>query len=131
MRRLLLASAALLFQAVRAHARISVGIGIDMPGVSIGLDRPAYPELAGGPGYPDYRRRYAGDRYPRANEQQRSIRPGNYRHQPRDDATRQYLQPPDSRAQPARSDDNVRDARPPPHDKAHGTGDEDRGQDRQ
>jgi hypothetical protein len=37
---------------------------------------------------PEYQRRYAGDRYPRA-EQQQPLHSQNYRYQPRDDAVRQ------------------------------------------
>jgi hypothetical protein len=121
MRRLLLASAVPLFQAIPARAQISVG-----------LDLPAYPDLVRVPGYTVDQRRYAGERDPRADEQQRSIRSDNHRDQPRDVTTRRHLLPPQySRSRPGRSDDNDRDARPPPNDRAHGKGNEDRGQERQ
>ena len=42
---------------------------------------------------PTYQRRYSGDRYPRAFEQQRSIRSNNYRYQPREQVTREHFQP--------------------------------------
>ena len=42
---------------------------------------------------PVYQRRYSGDRYPRAPEQQRSIRSGNYRYEPREPVARQHFQP--------------------------------------
>lgn len=41
---------------------------------------------------PMYQRRYSGDRYPQAEEQQRSIRTGNYRYQPRDAISQQYIE---------------------------------------
>ena len=41
---------------------------------------------------PSYQKRYAGDRYPRA-EQQQALRSENYRYQPRDDIVRQHFQP--------------------------------------
>ena len=41
---------------------------------------------------PSYQRQYSGDRYPRAPEQQRSIRSEKYRYEPRDSVTRQYWQ---------------------------------------
>src|SRR5665811_392246 len=41
---------------------------------------------------PLYQRRYSGERYPRAAEQQNSIRSGNYRHQPREAVTQQHFQ---------------------------------------
>ncbi len=55
---------------------------------------------------PAYQRQYAGDRYPRVVEQQRSIRSEHYRYQPRDDAARQHYQPQrdDHRPQPERQD---------------------------
>ncbi len=53
---------------------------------------------------PVYQRQYSGDRYPRAAEQQRSIRSENYRYQPREAVTRQHFQQPgtpgSSRAKP-------------------------------
>ena len=41
---------------------------------------------------PVYQRQYSGDRYPRAAEQQHSIRSEQYRYQPRDPVTQQHLQ---------------------------------------
>jgi hypothetical protein len=43
---------------------------------------------------PIYQRQYSGDRYPRAAEQQNSIRSGNYRYQPREAVTQQHFQQP-------------------------------------
>jgi len=43
---------------------------------------------------PAYQRQYSGERYPRAAEQQNSIRSGNYRYQPRDAVTQQHFQQP-------------------------------------
>ena len=37
-----------------AHAQISLGVGIDLPGVSIGIQLPVFPELQRVPGYPVY-----------------------------------------------------------------------------
>jgi len=41
---------------------------------------------------PVYQRRYSGDRYPRAAEQQHAIRSGNYRYEPREPVARQHFQ---------------------------------------
>lgn len=41
---------------------------------------------------PDYQRRYAGDRYPRVEQQQQQVHNQNYRYQPRDEAVRQRYQ---------------------------------------
>src|SRR5882672_1694745 len=41
-----------------AFAEVSIGIGINVPGVSIGINLPAYPQLVPVPGYPVY---YAPD----------------------------------------------------------------------
>jgi len=41
---------------------------------------------------PTYQRQYSGDRYPRAPEQQTSIRTNKYRYEPRESVTRQYWQ---------------------------------------
>ena len=53
---------------------------------------------------PTYQRQYSGDRYPRAPEQQLSIRSKNYRYQPREAVTQQHFQlqrsPDGARAQP-------------------------------
>ena len=54
---------------------------------------------------PAYQRQYSGERYPRAVEQQNSIRSGNYRYQPREAVTQQYFQQPvqpNQQAQPER-----------------------------
>lgn len=40
---------------------------------------------------PDYQRRYSGDRYPRAPEQQNLIRSEHYRYQPRESVTQQHF----------------------------------------
>jgi len=52
MRNLLIALSILLGSATPAHAQISVGIAV--PGISIGINLPVYPELARVPGYPVY-----------------------------------------------------------------------------
>ncbi len=44
----------LLGAAVSAPAQVSIGIGIGLPGVSIGIDVPMYPELVRVPNYPVY-----------------------------------------------------------------------------
>ena len=54
MRHLLLALPLLLGQIPAAQAQVSVGIGINVPGVSIGINMPAYPQLVAVPGYPVY-----------------------------------------------------------------------------
>ena len=51
-------------------------------------DRHAVPRPAP---LPLYQRQYAGDRYPRAAEQQRSIRSENYRYQPREAVAREHF----------------------------------------
>ena len=72
---------------------------------------------------PHYQRQYSGGHYPRAEEQQHSIRSEHYRYQPHEAATRQHLAgPPDrgheSRPAPHESrpvpQDRSRDARPAP-----------------
>ncbi len=42
---------------------------------------------------PTYQRNYSGDRYPRAVEQQHTIRSENYRYQPRESVTQQHFNP--------------------------------------
>lgn len=42
---------------------------------------------------PAYQRNYSGDRYPRAVEQQHTIRSEHYRYQPREPVTQQYFKP--------------------------------------
>ena len=54
MRKLFLALSVALCTIPAAQAQVSVGIGIDMPGVSIGINMPAYPNLVPVPGYPVY-----------------------------------------------------------------------------
>jgi hypothetical protein len=54
MRHLLLAASLLLGSVGSAGAQVSVGIGIGLPGVDIGIHMPAYPELVVVPGYPVY-----------------------------------------------------------------------------
>ena len=44
----------MLFTGAPAHSQLSVGIGIGMPGISIGINLPLYPELVPVPGYPVY-----------------------------------------------------------------------------
>lgn len=54
MRRLLIA-VPLLFAAIApAQSQVNVGIGLSMPGIDIGINLPAYPQLALVPGYPVY-----------------------------------------------------------------------------
>jgi hypothetical protein len=54
MRHLLIALPLLLGTAWTAQAQVSVGIGVDLPGVRIGINLPAYPNLQRVPGYPVY-----------------------------------------------------------------------------
>ncbi|MDO9219620.1 MAG: hypothetical protein Q7T90_01225, partial [Thiobacillus sp.] len=54
MRKLLIALSMLLSPLTVAHAEVSVGIGISVPGVNIGINLPAYPRLVRVPGYPVY-----------------------------------------------------------------------------
>lgn len=54
MRTLLLVLPLLLGQVPAAQAQVSVGIGIEMPGVSIGIHLPIFPDLQRVPGYPVY-----------------------------------------------------------------------------
>jgi hypothetical protein len=49
-----LLASALLSPTAPATAQVSVGIGINVPGVSIGINLPAYPQLVPVPGYPVY-----------------------------------------------------------------------------
>jgi hypothetical protein len=51
MRNLFIVLSMLLFPVSAAHAEVSVGIGISVPGVSIGINMPAYPRLVRVPGY--------------------------------------------------------------------------------
>lgn len=54
MRHLLLTLPLLVGLSLPAAAQVSVGIGIEMPGLSIGINMPAYPQLQRVPGYPVY-----------------------------------------------------------------------------
>lgn len=54
MRNLLIVLSVLLFPVSAAQAEVSVGIGISVPGASIGINMPAYPRLVPVPGYPVY-----------------------------------------------------------------------------
>lgn len=54
MRATILASALLLAPVSPALAQISVGVGVAVPGVQLGIDVPVYPELLRIPGYPVY-----------------------------------------------------------------------------
>ncbi len=53
MRHLLLALC-LLLPAAPSQAQISIGIGVELPGISIGINLPAYPAMVRVPGYPVY-----------------------------------------------------------------------------
>lgn len=61
MRYLLIALSMLLCPLISAHAQISVNIGV--PGVSIGINMPEYPELVPVPGYPVYYAPQANSNY--------------------------------------------------------------------
>jgi hypothetical protein len=54
MRYLFVVLSMLLFPLAAAHADVSVGIGISVPGVKIGINLPAYPRLVRISGYPVY-----------------------------------------------------------------------------
>ena len=54
MRYLLIILPLLLVPVAATRADVSVGVGINVPGVSIGINMPAYPRLARVPGYPVY-----------------------------------------------------------------------------
>ena len=69
---------------------------------------------------PSYQRQYSGERYPRAAEQQNSIRSGNYRYQPREAVTRQHFE---QRGAPGSS-------RGEPQDRGRDNRGQERGQDR-
>ena len=58
LRTLFLVLPLLLAQTPAAQAQVSVGIGIEVPGVSIGINLPTFPDLQRVPGYPVY---YAAD----------------------------------------------------------------------
>jgi hypothetical protein len=61
---------------------------------------------------PAYQRQYAGERYPRAPEQQHQVRSQNYRHEPSDAVTRQLAQPPRQAPPAQREREQGRDQRP-------------------
>lgn len=52
--RILLMVMCLLFGSGMASARVQVGVGISLPGISIGINLPYYPQLVVVPGYPVY-----------------------------------------------------------------------------
>jgi hypothetical protein len=54
MRTLLVAASLLVGSATSAHAQVSVGVGVAFPGIQIGINVPAYPQLVRVPGYPVY-----------------------------------------------------------------------------
>jgi hypothetical protein len=54
MRYLLVALCTLFFSATSAFAQLSIGVGIGLPGVNIGINVPTYPNLVPVPGYPVY-----------------------------------------------------------------------------
>lgn len=62
---------------------------------------------------PAYQRQYSGNRYPRAAEQQNSIRSGNYRYRPREAVTQQFFQQPAQPNQQPQPDRQQRRAQPP------------------
>ncbi|OGU24461.1 MAG: hypothetical protein A2580_11280 [Hydrogenophilales bacterium RIFOXYD1_FULL_62_11] len=65
---------------------------------------------------PSYQRNYSGERYPRAVEQQRSIRTERYRYQPREAVTQQHYQKNRSQGGPQdRGPGNKNDNRGPDH----------------
>jgi hypothetical protein len=70
-------------------------------------DRKAVPAPAP---LPTYQRKYSGDRYPVAGEQQQSLHSQNYRYRPREASVRQYLQEPAAQRAPAPS----RESQPAP-----------------
>jgi hypothetical protein len=54
MRNLFIVLSILLFPASAANAAVSIGVGISVPGLSIGINMPMYPSLVRVPGYPVY-----------------------------------------------------------------------------
>ncbi|MEQ6292278.1 hypothetical protein ACFPAG_16865 [Vogesella sp. GCM10023246] len=54
MRYLILALSLLIYPATSTYAQVSVGIGIALPGISIGINLPMFPSLVRVPGYPVY-----------------------------------------------------------------------------
>ena len=75
---------------------------------------------------PVYQRPYSGDRYPRAPEQQHSIRSEQYRYRPREAVTRQHFQ----RTQPMQPSRQMQRPQPEPQDKGRENKDRERGRDR-
>jgi len=63
---------------------------------------------------PHYQRQYSGGHYPRAEEQQHSIRSEHYRYQPHEAATRQHLAGPPDRGHESRPAPH--ESRPVPHE---------------
>ena len=63
MRGFLLVLPLLLGQVPAAQAQVSVGIGVEMPGVSIGINLPTFPDLQRVPGYPVYYAPHAPGNY--------------------------------------------------------------------
>jgi hypothetical protein len=54
MRYLLVASSLLVGSLTSAQAQVSIGVGISVPGIQLGINVPVYPELVRVPGYPVY-----------------------------------------------------------------------------
>lgn len=69
---------------------------------------------------PLYQRQYSGSRYPRAVEQQDSIRSKNYQYRPREAVTQRHFSAPQDKAREHRPSpqDKTREHRPAPQDKA-------------
>jgi hypothetical protein len=63
MRNLFIVLSMLFLQVSTTHAEVSVGIGISVPGVSIGINMPAYPRLVPVQGYPVYYDPYVNMNY--------------------------------------------------------------------
>jgi hypothetical protein len=63
MRHLLLTLPLLVGLSVPVSAQVNVGIGIEMPGISIGINMPSYPQLQRVPGYPVYYAPQASNNY--------------------------------------------------------------------
>ncbi|MGE5028134.1 MAG: hypothetical protein ACM3JK_06640 [Betaproteobacteria bacterium] len=86
---------------------------------------------------PGYQRQYSGDRYPRAVEQQHSIRSENYRYHPREAVTQQHFrqqvqprQQEQQRFQPELQGHGGRGNMTEPHDRGRRNRNEERDQDR-
>jgi hypothetical protein len=63
MRHLVLTLPLLLGLSLPASAQVNIGIGIEMPGLSIGINMPSYPQLQRVPGYPVYYAPQASNNY--------------------------------------------------------------------